>query len=177
MYQAVRELITQRYSAVHGARVASDFPNYCTVTDQDGPRAVLGFRKAEADELFLERYLDTSVEIAVQKAFGFAIPRERIVELGAHASSRPHATIALWAQAAETLHGQCDVAVAVLTAPLRSMFARLRLPIMEIAAADRERLGNQSAEWGSYYNLAPIVCAGLISSARAPLARWQAGRE
>lgn len=176
MYQTVSDLITDRYAAVHGAHIASDFPNHCTLTDQSGPCAVLGFRSAGAGSLFLERYLDDPIEIAVRDALGIAIARERIVEIGAHASSRPRATVALWATAAATLDGPSDVAVAVLTAPLRAMFARIGLPIVEIAAAEPGRLGSHSAPWGRYYDSDPIVCAGSIAAARAPLARWLEGR-
>ncbi|WP_448661188.1 thermostable hemolysin [Sphingomonas sp. CJ20] len=176
MVQTASELIVDRYAAVHGARVAPDFPNYCTVNDDSGPCAVLGFRSAGAGALFLERYLDDAIEVAVREALDIAVPRDRIVEIGAHASSRPYATIALWARAAATLDGQSDVAVAVLTAPLRAMFARLGLPIVEIAPAARDRMGPQGAAWGRYYEADPVVCAGWIAAARTPLARWQERR-
>ncbi|CAN5421531.1 hypothetical protein BH09PSE4_BH09PSE4_11430 [soil metagenome] len=173
MFQTVRELITDRYAAMHGAQIKTDFPNYCTVNDLTGPCAVLGFRSAGGGNLFLEHYLDEPVEGAVHAALGVAVSRERIVEIGAHASSRPRATITLWAQAAATLDGQSDVAVAVLTAPLRAMFARVGLPIVEIAPARPDRLGEQSAEWGRYYEADPVVCAGWIAAAQAPLTRLQ----
>jgi hypothetical protein len=93
------------------------------------------------------------------------VPRNRIVEIGAHASNQSRATVALWAQTARHLDGIADAAVAVLTRPLRDMFARLELEIIDIARADPVRLAANGCGWGRYYEQDPRVCAGLIAPA------------
>lgn len=173
----IQKLIEQRYANVHGAAPAVGYPHFCAVdTDGDpGPSAALGFRLAAAERLFLEDYLDEPVEMAVNDAFGYFIPRNRIVEIGAHASVRSRATVALWARTARELSGLADVAVAVLTAPLRLMFARLGIDIHDLGDADPSRLPDGGQDWGRYYELKPRVCAGLIVPALPKLAGFDDG--
>ncbi len=171
---AVKDLINQRYADVYGAVPAADFPHFCVIDRDDGigPRAALGLRLGDEGSLFLEQYLDRPIEDELRDAFGNSFERARIVEIGALASSQSRATIALWARTARHLDGAADVAVAVLTAPMRVMFARLGIAIVELAPADPARLPDQGAAWGSYYELDPIVCAGLIHPARPKLSGW-----
>lgn len=173
---AARQLIERRYADVHGASPGADYHHFCVIADgTEGPRAALGFRLAAAEPLFLEAYLDEPVERVVSEALQAPFRREQIVEIGAHASERSRATIALWAQTARHLAGIADVAVAVLTEPLRSMFARLDVPIHEICDADPERLDGAAADWGRYYDQKPRVCAGLISPALPKLSGFATG--
>lgn len=174
---AVRQLIERRYAIVHGAVPAVEYPHFCVVDPggRKGPSAALGFRVASTERLFLEDYLDDPIEVVVSSAFGRAIDRRRIVEIGAHASDRSRATIALWARTARHLDGVADVAVAVLTEPLRSMFARLGISILEICDADPSRLPSGAEKWGQYYDQSPRVCAGLIAPARPKLAGFDDG--
>jgi len=123
----------------------------------------------------LEDYLDRPIEDLVSDLYGRAIARERIVEIGAHASEQSRATVALWARAARYLDGIADVAVAVLTAPLRGMFDRLGIEVVELCDADPARLPDAGVSWGQYYELRPKVCAGLIAPARPTLASFDDG--
>ena len=173
MYQsAVRQLIADRYASVHDARPAIDYPSYCVIDGPEGPRAALGYRRADEGTLFLERYLDRPIELILGHQLGRPVARRNIVEIGDHASAQPQATVALWAAAAELLKDEADIAVAVVTAPLRSMFRRIGLTFHEIAPACSERLGRHAADWGDYYAADPVVCAGDITAGHARLMRW-----
>ena len=168
---ALISLIHDRYAAVHGATPASDYPTYLTVGAPDAPSATLGYRLAEGEALFLEVYLDRPIERLLAERLGRRVSRTRIVELGDHASQRAGATVTLWREAAAALAGQADVAVAVLTRPLRSMFARLGLDLIELAPARIEALGEAGSAWGRYYQTDPVVCAGDIAACRVMLDR------
>ena len=76
----------------------------------------------------------------------------------------------------DALHpaGDAEIAVAVLTAPLRRMFQRLGVNLVPLAKADPARLGPERAIWGSYYENDPVVCAGLVAEGQARLARFAA---
>jgi len=173
----IQNLIGRRYADAHGAAPAIDYPHYCVIAAgrDEAPSAVLGFRSASQGRLFLEEYLDEPVETAVSRAFSRPIERSRIVEIGAHASERNRATVALWARAARHLDEIADVAAAVLTAPLRAMFDRLGIPIVEICDADPARLTDTRSTWGRYYDLEPKVCAGLIAPAKPKLVQFDDG--
>lgn len=171
MHDAIHGLIRDRYRTVHDASPAVDYPTYLSVGPAEAPRAVIGFRFAGAEALFLERYLDQPVERLLSLALDRPVPRSRIVELGAHASARPTATVTLWREAAAALDGQADFAVAVLTAPMRVMFGRLGLPLVTIGVACRDRLDGAAAAWGRYYDTDPMVCAGDIHACHGLLDR------
>ena len=168
---ASRLLVQDRYRAVHGAEPAVDYPAYLTIGSPEAPHAVLGYRNGDSGPLFLEAYLGEPVEAALTRTLGRPVPRGRIVELGDHASHRPGATLALWREAATALEGQADIAVAVLTRPLRAMFAKLSLDLSVLAPACREALGDAGAKWGRYYDADPLVCAGEIAVCRVALDR------
>ena len=171
---AGRELVRRRYAAVHGAVSRLDYPRYRAVESNGAPRAVLGWRRAAEGRLFLETYLDAPIEAAVRDAFGRPVARTEIVEIGDHASCSGLATTSLWLETARLLSHEAEIGVAVLTAPLRRMFARIGLPLVELAPADPARLGGTADAWGRYYDADPIVCAGEIAAGRAVFDGWAA---
>lgn len=166
---AIHSLLHDRYSAAHGATPVADYPTYLTIGAPNAPQAVLGFRCAGARPLFLERYVSGPIEEVLSERFGRPIARHRIAELGDHASRRPAATIALWREAAAALEGQADVAVAVLTRPMRAMFNRVGLALHMLAPARIEAMGDAAAQWGTYYENDPVLCVGDISECRQQL--------
>lgn len=170
-HAALRSLIQDCCASTHGAIPASDYPSYLTVGVPDDPLAALELRHAGKGALFLEKDLACPIERALTARTGRPVPRSRIVEFGDHTSRRPRATICLWREAAAALDGHADFAVAVLTAPLRKTFARLRLPMIELAPACAEAMGADAARWGRYYDTDPIVCAGDIAACRRLLDR------
>lgn len=174
-HSAIRDLINDQYAARHGATPAANYPTYLTIGAPDAPLAALGFRAAAEGALFLEAYLDRPIEAVVSERLGRLVPRSRIVELGDHASYQSAAAVKLWCEAAVALEARADVAVAVLTRPLRTMFARLNLPLVELAPARSEALGGAAAAWGRYYQSDPILCAGLVGAGRQALERAAAG--
>lgn len=166
----IENLIAHRYREVFGATVRPAFSDYL---GQGG--ATLGYRRATATPLFLEAYLGEPVEVASSRALGREVRREAIVEIGNFAVENASTMIELWGAAANDLGGSSEVAVATLTAPLRRTFARIGVPIVELAAADPARVG-AGAEWGSYYASDPMVCAGFIAAGQRALAAFQARR-
>lgn len=168
---AALKLIERRYADVHGAAPNLGFPAWCFQGRSGIVGAALGFQRAHHGRLFLEAYLDAPVETYLSPLFGTVVDRKNIVEIGSMAANTAQAMIALWTRAANDLSSEADIAVAVLTAPLRSMFRRLGLILHELAPACADRLGNAASQWGSYYDLDPIVCAGRIIEGQARLAR------
>jgi hypothetical protein len=177
MYQgAVNDLLIRRYRDVHAALPALNYPEQLVVGDRDRPMAALGYRLAGQGPLFLEQYLDVPVEALVADRLGSPTPRATIVEIGDHAADNGAATIRLWAHTAATLGATAEVAVAVLTLPLRAMFARIGIDIVELAPAHRDRLKQSGVRWGRYYDSDPVVCAGKIADGRDRLGSWLDGR-
>lgn len=166
------ELIARKYAAVHGAEPRLSYGNWLDAAE----KAALGYRRAGAETLFLEAYLDAPVEVLASVALGREVARSAVVEIGNFAADNALAMVKLWGSAANDLGGESEVAVATLTAPLRRMFARIGIPLVEIAPARCERLGTAAGEWGRYYAMDPVVCAGVIADGQAAIAAFLARR-
>lgn len=170
-----RQLVRETYAKAFGASIDPAAQQFLSeARPATGPLAVLGYTRAGADPLFLERYLDAPVERLVGAAFGCAVPREQIVELGNLAACNGWAAVKLWSRAANDLGAEMEFAVATLTAPLRAMFQRIGLPVTVLAPA---RPGPaERARWGSYYQSDPQVCAGRIAAGQDAIARFFSNR-
>ncbi len=169
---AIVELISARYAQEHGAVPDLGYPVFRGYAAGCKVGAGLGYRRADTGPLFLENYLDVPVEQAVGSAFGRDYARCHIVEIGNMAAETAPAMIALWAEASNDLGHEAEIAVAVLTAPLRGMFGRLGVKLTELGRADPARLGASARQWGQYYRQDPIICASSIADGQACLARF-----
>ena len=77
--------------------------------------------------------------------------------LGREVGTDEFASICLTLQAAGM-----DWVLLVATQQLRNAFERLRLPMLELAEARAERLGDAGADWGRYYDARPrLICGNL----------------
>jgi hypothetical protein len=137
----------------------------------DGPDQSLlsaaGMRSGDQGELFVERYLDAPAEYVLAQAFGAAVDRRRLAEIG-HLSGMGHGAgrrlfplIARWLEGAGI-----DWALFAATGSLRALFERMRVRPLALAPARRERLGAAAGAWGSYYDTDPWVVGGPLSLGR-----------
>jgi Thermostable hemolysin len=169
---AVLKLISRKYANEYQASPTFDYPELRAQHCNGKASAALGYRRADGGPLFLEAYLDTPVEMHLAAAFGRTILRRDIVEIGNLASDNAPAMVALWAKTANDLGDDAEIAVAVLTSPLRTMFRKLGVTLHEIAPARAGRIADAAAHWGDYYRQDPIICAGLIADGQARLTRF-----
>jgi hypothetical protein len=174
MDQLLKDFVADRFDRVHSATPCLDYPAWIQIRDQSRrPSATLGFRDASEGPLFLEAYLDQPIEALVSAALDKDIDRSEIVEIGCLAAIPSRSLIELWCETAETLRESHRVAVATLTRPLRSMFARVGIPFVELHMADPARLADAES-WGRYYQLDPVICCGEIAQGAALLERFTA---
>jgi hypothetical protein len=172
----ITEFIRQRFFAVHGAVAPVSYNRFMSRMRAVDRGAALGYRRASEGRLFLETYLDEPIEQVLQQHLGMEIARTRVVEIGGLAANSSAALVGLWNSAVCELGDDTDIGVAVLIRPLRLMFRRLGITVHELAPARVERLGTDGAQWGSYYEQDPLVCAGSLIEARRQLAGFLARR-
>lgn len=168
-------LVQRRFLEVHGARIVPSFARYQQIDRAEGPRAALGYRRADSEPLYLERYLDAPVEQVVSAILDRPTPRDAIIEIGNLAADDAFAMIELWGSVANDLGADHEIAVATLTAPLRAMFARIGVPLTLLGPASIAR-SDDPATWGRYYLGDPWVCAGVISEGQNAIAAFLARR-
>jgi Thermostable hemolysin len=172
----VLALMSRKYEEAFQATPDLNYPQLRAQKCNGKASAALGYRRADAGPLFLEAYLDAPVETVLSASLGREILRHDIVEIGNLASDNAPAMVALWAKTANDLGDNTEIAVAVLTAPLRAMFRRLGVPLHEIAPACADRIAD-AAHWGDYYRQDPVICAGVIAEGQARLTRFAARLE
>lgn len=166
---AVEAFIAGRYRSAYDARVRQFLPILFALVDGDGAiLAAAGARRAGGGPLFVEQYLDAPVETVLCERFRQTPGRDEIAEighlsgLGAGNGRRLFPLIADWLEA-----GGIGWAVFAATAPLRALFARMDVQPLPLAKADRSRLGDVAADWGSYYETDPWVVGGPLELGRS----------
>lgn len=170
----VEAFIETSYLSAYGSYIGRHYPTLMSVQDEAGQiYAVVGFRLAGDEPLFLEQYLDGPVEATLSDAISATVTRPEIVEIGNLASNGRGATIFLFAAMARHLMTLgAHFAVATATEELRGVFSKAGLGAMRLATADPDRLLDHGVSWGAYYQTRPVVLAGSIQAAAAPLTRF-----
>ncbi len=159
--------IRETFARHYGAQVPAFAPNLMLIEGERGLLAATGWRCAGDEPLYLERYLDAPIEACISRIAGNAVQRARIVEVGNLASAKPGASLGVILALARHLDQLgYDWVTFTATHTLIGIFSRLRLPLLALAPAHPERLGEEAGAWGSYYETAPIVVAGRV---RLPL--------
>ena len=170
----VEAFIEAGYLQAYGSHIGRHYPTLMSVQDADGTiYAVVGFRLAGDEPLFLEQYLDGPIEDVLSEAIGATVTRPEIVEIGNLASNGRGATLFLFVAMARHLMALgANFAVATATEELRGVFRKAGLGALHLATADPDRLIDHGVSWGDYYRTRPAVLAGSIQASAAPLTRF-----
>jgi len=157
--------IKETYARAYGAKIDSFMPKIMRVTSAAGDyRALMGFRLAGDERLFLENYLDDPIEDVISSYLGKPVNRCEIIEVGNLAEAEPgDARMALIGGTAYMWSLGCRWLVFTGVSRMRNSFRRLGLDIWELMAADENMLPPEEvAKWGTYYQGNPVVCFGDI---------------
>lgn len=161
----VERYIARRFLAGHGARVSQFFPNLLALRDHSGKLiGAVGYRAGSEGPLFLERYLDQSVERTLERRAGVRLPRAAVVEVGNMMANTAGDTRLLICLMTHRLFLE-GFAWLVLTASrtLQDSFRQLGLLPLWLANADPLRLGDTAKHWGRYFEDSPQVVAEPLS--------------
>jgi len=149
------------YRKAYGAKLDTFMPRIMRVTDASGAyKAVMGYRGARCEKLFLENYLDEPIEAAISRYLGQPVDRSTIVEVGNLAEAQPgDARMAIIAATAYLWPRGYRWVVYTGVSRMRNVFRRLGLDTRELMVADETRLSPEEvAKWGAYYQANPVVC-------------------
>ena len=159
MRSAVEDAIRKPYRDRYGARLAS-FPDVLVaeVTSWGAIECAAGIRFGH-QRFFLEHYLDTPVEMALERRFGRRINRCRTVEvcnLVAARRGRSRPFVRRIVEFVETAGAKWAVFTA--TKPLRALLRQENLNMIELARAEQMRVPDPH-DWGTYFEHDPRVMA------------------
>lgn len=153
------------FAARHAARVCSFMPTLLAVRNDVGTVcSVAGFRCADAQKLFLERYLDEPVERAIASASGKEVSRSQVVEVGNLAGVNCRSAMRLVLGLPRILIDRGHRwMVFTATDTLRDLLASYHAPLLDLAAATAARAQTTGDDWGRYYETQPRVMAGYLA--------------
>ena len=169
---ALEAFIAERYAQAYDARIRNFLPRLYALRDaDDSPLAAFGLRDAASGPLFLEHYLGQPIEQAIGERRDLQLSRHEIVEVGNLAGRHPGALRVLIVQLGILLQEKgYRFLVFTGNASLINGFARLGVDLVELGAARADRLPEaQRADWGRYYDAAPVVVCADIAAGRAHL--------
>jgi hypothetical protein len=160
----LEDVVRAAFAAQHGADLHHFMPNLLGVRRRTGRICgVVGFRGAEEEPLFLERYLDRPVEESIAAACGTPVDRRDVVEVGNLAGGHCRGTMKLVAELPHFLleRGRSWI-VFTATDTLRSLLARFGAPLVELAPAREAAVAGTGDSWGRYYQRDPRVVVGYL---------------
>ena len=169
----VEAFIAQVYAERYGARLTAFLPRLLAFRDGDGAlQAAVGLRRGQEGRLFVEQYLDLPAEDSLRARLGCTVRRSELVEVGSFASRSPGDAREVIVLITDLLHraGVRWVLFAA-TRQLRNAFDRLRLSTVVLTDARSDRLVDDTAQWGSYYDAQPQLLFGDIAAGHAFLHR------
>ncbi len=158
------DFIQQRFRKAHGADIRHFMPELFGMSNASGELcAVAGIRMANSEQLFLERYLDESIDPLISAAADHPVDRAGIVEVGNLAAcDTGSARISIIAITYLLAMGGLEWVAFTGNVGLVNSFHRLGLKPVTLCAADPQRLGDERHHWGSYYESKPWVHVGNI---------------
>lgn len=158
--QGVQSLIQRVYERAYGARITAWMPVLLGLCIGGRMQAAAGYRGA-VQALYLENYLEQSIEAMLRGVCGVALPREQIVEIGHFSAVSPGGGRRLIPHLSQHLRSQgYRWAASTVGAPLYAMLRRAGYAPVPLAQADPHRLPQgDRANWGSYYQACPVVVA------------------
>ena len=162
---ALEQFVCQRFELQHGARIRHFMPCLFGLENQAGQLlGAVGVRSGNSGPLFLERYLDEPTQSAIGARLGNSVPgRGELVEVGNLAADSPGAARLLIVALTDLLVALGFRWVTFTGTPtLLNSFQRLGLTPIALGEADPARMGDELADWGSYYDNRPLVMAGDI---------------
>ncbi len=159
----------------YGAEIRHFMPTLMSLSDEQGDlKAVLGFRHADQNPLFLEHYLARPAEQVLARKLMMPVDRSRLVEVGNLAVNG--AGGGRWLITALTAYLSAtgsEWALFTIGPVLYNAFRRLGLELIDVAEASQDMLpADERQYWGRYYDQKPRVMAGNIAQGHAVL--WEA---
>ena len=161
--EALEQYISCIFTSAYNARILEYLPLLFSLESDDCYSAALGLRSA-ATPLFCEQYLDSTVEDEARLLYGASVERRRIMELGNLVASSPGQSALLYLLVTAALHeAGIEYLLFAANKPVRASIQRSGFTPKVIRVAEKNRLGEQAKNWGTYYEGEPIVMLADIA--------------
>jgi hypothetical protein len=170
----IERFIADAYRQTYSAELSHFLPLLLTLGSDDHTQAALGMRPGAmpgttSEPMFLEHYLDQPVEQLIAARVGSPVTRSGIVEIGNLAATRRGASPLLFLIMAAALDAAGFRWLAFTATPqVEKLVTRLQYQPLLLSEVDPTRLGDELAQWGSYYETRPqVMCVALADALRS----------
>jgi len=167
----IEQFVAERFDHYYQAEITHFLPYFLSTKTGDTHTAVVGFQSAgSVKPLFLEQYLNASIEDEVSRLSGLTVERNRIAEVGNLTSIHRGTSQLLFVLIIAILHeAGFEWTVFTATKHVQQLLSRLNLVVINVCEADPDKLINGKQSWGSYYDDKPNVIIGNLTNAIAQL--------
>jgi len=167
----VEMFIADRFSHHYQADISHFLPYLLSTKTDDKFTAAMGFQPAgTVDPLFLEQYLNLSIEDEISRITKQSVARDTIAEVGNLTSIHRGTSQLLFILTVAILHeAGFEWSVFTATKQVQQLLARLQLVTITLCKADPDLLIDKQQSWGSYYHDNPNVLIGNLTDAIAIL--------
>jgi len=163
----VEQYIAKQFQTAYGADIQDFLPLLFSLRCNNTLSAATGICRAGSRPLFIEQYLDSSIENEINHLSSQYVHRSSIAEIGNLAGTQRGSSQLLFIILASILH-QVNVKWIVFTATpqVQRMIGKLGLQLHPLKEASPLCLSQSSIQnWGSYYDTKPMVVAGQLDEA------------
>ena len=157
---ALEAYIAAQFARAYDARISEYLPLLLSMQCRNRYSAVAGLRRASDSRLFVEQYLDESIEQALSACVDHPITRADLVQIrNLVATHRGGCQMLFVLMAAMTHRAGIGWAVFSATRQVRRLISKLDFAAVPLGAADPARLGDSTRLWGRYYDTEPELVA------------------
>lgn len=169
----VERFIARRFKQAHQAQVSSFLPTLITLESYSGEiYAAIGVRSANTEKLFLEQYLNRSIEAEIAQYSNAICGRRDIIEVGNLAAGHRGISRCFFAVLTDVLlQWGARWLACTGTSEVVNVFHRLGMEPLAIAGANPDCLPDHGSRWGSYYKHQPVVMVGEVARGHALIQR------
>ena len=160
----VEDYIAKQYKNIYEADIQEFLPNLMTFQCKNTVSAAVGFKCAASNPLFVEQYLDSSVEIAMSNLVQQDIKRHSIIEIGNLAAT--------WKGTSQLVLAILPIileragykwAIFTATSQVDKLLRKIQINMTTLCDADISRVNNHDNIWGTYYKQSsPHVVFGSL---------------
>ncbi|MCW8922245.1 MAG: thermostable hemolysin [Gammaproteobacteria bacterium] len=159
----IESYIADKFHSEYDADVSTFAPFLLGMHCKTGLNAAVGVRPAQSSPLFIEQYLDASIEQSIQSPDGELVKREEVVEISNLVATRRGASQLLFIIVGSLMYeAGYRWVVFNATDKVERITRKFPFPIQVLCASKPERLGERAKEWGRYYETSPRVIVGDI---------------
>ena len=146
------------------ADIHSHLPYFLSAYNGDDLAATLGFEPIQSDKpIFLEQYLEATIQHAISSKYNETVSRQKVVELGNLSSAKKGFSEVLFILIAAILHeAGYEWVVFTATHQVQQLVDKLKLDTLELCDANPLKLADKGQSWGHYYDNKPKVLAGNL---------------